>query len=232
MSRDAKISSDPNPVILERTKKRKNLEAEIRERLVQISRIQLSVIQSQQLTVRLAISQLATAGAADTWGRWPRASPVKRHCSWPNINSNRDRRCPSGQIGVRERDGWSALLCRTGQWPARCRDGNQSHIPVGVFALRAEWHLDYNGLGQSLVCNGERWGARFQLNCERGKIALGEGDSLIGGRVAGLFVDQGLVDIEVYVTDKATALFPPYATGIRRRGPRPRKAGHVALERE
>jgi len=53
---------------------------------------------------------------------------------------------------------------------------------------------------------------RFQLTCERGKLALGEGDNSLGNRVAGLFVSQGLERVEVYVNDKATAIFPPYET--------------------
>lgn len=57
---------------------------------------------------------------------------------------------------------------------------------------------------------------RFQLTCERGKVALGEGDNSLGDRVPGLFVAGGLVDVEVHVNDKATALFPPYATDAQR----------------
>jgi SAM-dependent methyltransferase len=57
---------------------------------------------------------------------------------------------------------------------------------------------------------------RFQLTCERGKVALGEGDSSLGDRVAGLFVEQGLTDVDVYVNDKATAVFPPYALPAQR----------------
>lgn len=53
---------------------------------------------------------------------------------------------------------------------------------------------------------------RFQLTCERGKVALGEGDNSLGDRVPGLFVEQGFVDVEVYVNDKASAIFPPYST--------------------
>ncbi len=51
---------------------------------------------------------------------------------------------------------------------------------------------------------------RFQLTCERGKVALGEGDNSLGNRVAGLFAAQGFEHVEVYVNDKATAIFPPY----------------------
>jgi SAM-dependent methyltransferase len=57
---------------------------------------------------------------------------------------------------------------------------------------------------------------RFQLTCERGKVALGEGDNSLGDRVPGLFVAQGLVDVQVHVNDKATAVFPPYATDAQR----------------
>jgi SAM-dependent methyltransferase len=57
---------------------------------------------------------------------------------------------------------------------------------------------------------------RFQLTCERGKVALGEGDNSLGDRVPGLFVAQGLANVEVHVNDKATAVFPPYAAGAQR----------------
>jgi SAM-dependent methyltransferase len=57
---------------------------------------------------------------------------------------------------------------------------------------------------------------RFQLTCERGKVALGQGDNSLGDRVPGLFAAQGLTDIQVHVNDKATALFPPYADGAQR----------------
>jgi SAM-dependent methyltransferase len=52
---------------------------------------------------------------------------------------------------------------------------------------------------------------RLQLTCERGKVALGEGDNSLGDRVPGLFVSQGLLDVDVYSNDKATAITPPYA---------------------
>jgi SAM-dependent methyltransferase len=57
---------------------------------------------------------------------------------------------------------------------------------------------------------------RFQLTCERGKIALGEGDNSLGDRVPGLFVAHGLAEVEVHVNDKATAIFPPYTAGDQR----------------
>jgi SAM-dependent methyltransferase len=52
---------------------------------------------------------------------------------------------------------------------------------------------------------------RFQLTCERGKVLLGEGDNSLGDRVPGLFVARGLVEVEVHVNDKATAVFAPYS---------------------
>lgn len=57
---------------------------------------------------------------------------------------------------------------------------------------------------------------RLQLTCERGKVALGEGDNSLGDRVPGMFVAQGLRDVDVYVNDKATAVFPPYSTEAQR----------------
>ena len=50
------------------------------------------------------------------------------------------------------------------------------------------------------------------LTCERGKIALGEGDNSVGDLVPGFFAEAGLTDIEVFLADKPGALFPPYAS--------------------
>jgi SAM-dependent methyltransferase len=57
---------------------------------------------------------------------------------------------------------------------------------------------------------------RFQLTCERGKVALGEGDNSLGDRVPGLFAAQGLERVETYLNDKATAIVPPYASDAER----------------
>ncbi len=57
---------------------------------------------------------------------------------------------------------------------------------------------------------------RFQLTCERGKVALGEGDNSLGDRVPGLFAAQGLADVEVFANDCVTAVVPPYATRAER----------------
>jgi SAM-dependent methyltransferase len=51
---------------------------------------------------------------------------------------------------------------------------------------------------------------RFQLICERGKAALGEGNNSIGDLVPGLFAACGLVDVQVYLNDKTNPLIPPY----------------------
>jgi SAM-dependent methyltransferase len=53
---------------------------------------------------------------------------------------------------------------------------------------------------------------RFQLICERGKAALGEGNNSIGDLVPGLFAESGLVDVRVYLNDKTNVLIPPYDT--------------------
>ena len=53
---------------------------------------------------------------------------------------------------------------------------------------------------------------RFQLTCERGKIALGEGNNSLGGLVPGLFASCGLDDVHVFANDKVPTLFPPYTT--------------------
>jgi SAM-dependent methyltransferase len=57
---------------------------------------------------------------------------------------------------------------------------------------------------------------RFQLVCERGKAALGEGHNSIGDLVPGLFADRGLVNISVHLNDKTDVLIPPYDTPAQR----------------
>jgi ubiquinone/menaquinone biosynthesis C-methylase UbiE len=53
----------------------------------------------------------------------------------------------------------------------------------------------------------------FYLTCERGKIALSEGDSSVGDLLPGLFADAGLTEIQTFLNDKAFMLVPPYRSG-------------------
>lgn len=51
---------------------------------------------------------------------------------------------------------------------------------------------------------------RFQLVCERGKAALGEGNNSVAELVPGLFSTRGLRDVQVFMSDKANLLLSPY----------------------
>jgi SAM-dependent methyltransferase len=53
---------------------------------------------------------------------------------------------------------------------------------------------------------------RFCLTCERGKIALGEGNGSIGDLLPGYFTEEGLVDVEAFLSDKAAVMFAPYSS--------------------
>jgi hypothetical protein len=53
---------------------------------------------------------------------------------------------------------------------------------------------------------------RFCMTCERGKIALGEGNDSVGDLLPGYFSEAGLVDIEACLSDKTSVMLPPYAT--------------------
>jgi ubiquinone/menaquinone biosynthesis C-methylase UbiE len=57
---------------------------------------------------------------------------------------------------------------------------------------------------------------RLQVICERGKAALGEGNNSIGDLIPSLFAERDLVNICVYLNDKADTLFPPYDTPAQR----------------
>ncbi|MEA2481347.1 MAG: hypothetical protein QOJ07_3269 [Thermoleophilaceae bacterium] len=52
--------------------------------------------------------------------------------------------------------------------------------------------------------------ARFYAVCEKGQIALGEGDSSLGDLVPGLFQQAGLTGIQTYMSDKVSLMLPPY----------------------
>jgi SAM-dependent methyltransferase len=57
---------------------------------------------------------------------------------------------------------------------------------------------------------------RLQIICERGKAALGEGHNSIGDLVPGLFAQRNLLDIRIYLNDKADSLLPPYDSPAQR----------------
>ena len=57
---------------------------------------------------------------------------------------------------------------------------------------------------------------RFTQTCQRGKLALGEGDERVGHRLPGLFADAGLESIRAHTSDRCMAMLPPYdAPGMR-----------------
>ncbi len=53
---------------------------------------------------------------------------------------------------------------------------------------------------------------KYALLFERGKKALGQGDNSLGDLVPGLMVQAGLENIDVRLSDKAIAMYPPYDT--------------------
>ena len=55
---------------------------------------------------------------------------------------------------------------------------------------------------------------RFQQICQKGKIALGQGDSAIGERLPTLFSELGATDIVAYRNDRCPTLLPPYRTAF------------------
>lgn len=57
---------------------------------------------------------------------------------------------------------------------------------------------------------------RFQLLYEVGRKALGRGNDSVGDRLPALFLEAGLSNIEVRISDKAAALVPPYDTEEKR----------------
>lgn len=48
------------------------------------------------------------------------------------------------------------------------------------------------------------------LRCDRGKLALGEGDQSIGGRLPGLLANAGFNDVVAYTNDRCISMHAPY----------------------
>jgi len=53
---------------------------------------------------------------------------------------------------------------------------------------------------------------KFNLTVERGKQALGLGFNSVGDLIPGYLNELGAVEIDVFISDKATPFFPPYAS--------------------
>ena len=86
--------------------------------------------------------------------------------------------------------------------------------PGGLLAVAEPNNLASSLLFNSVTCEYSIeeicTRVRFQLVCERGKVALGEGNNSIGDLLPGYFASVGLNNIQVYLSDKAFSLFPPY----------------------
>jgi len=57
---------------------------------------------------------------------------------------------------------------------------------------------------------------RFQVLCQRGKAASGEGNDLLGEQLPELLRAAGLVDVELRLNDRAQPILPPYDSGLGR----------------
>ena len=88
--------------------------------------------------------------------------------------------------------------------------------PGGLLAL-----VEPNNVVQSLIATSQTSDesvdvilrrVRFQLMCERGRKALGEGDFSLGDRVPAMVAKLGFEELQVFQSDKAFTLVPPYAT--------------------
>lgn len=74
---------------------------------------------------------------------------------------------------------------------------------------------DSIALGWSPEEHGELW--RFWHYCRVGRIRRGEGDLAMGAGLAGLFNEQGLEAVQVFLRDKVFPILPPYDSAENRR---------------
>jgi SAM-dependent methyltransferase len=57
---------------------------------------------------------------------------------------------------------------------------------------------------------------RFQVLCQRGKAAAGEGSDLLGEQLPALMRAAGFVDVELRLNDRAQPILPPYDSAAAR----------------
>lgn len=57
---------------------------------------------------------------------------------------------------------------------------------------------------------------RFHLLCLRGKVALGEGDDLVGEAMPTLLAGAGLEEVEIRLNDRVAPMLPPYSSAAER----------------
>jgi 2-polyprenyl-3-methyl-5-hydroxy-6-metoxy-1,4-benzoquinol methylase len=93
----------------------------------------------------------------------------------------------------------------------------KKHLKPGGLLLCAE----PNNLSAGLLLGKSRFDSplnellaqvKLQLMCERGKQKLGLGHNSIGELVPGMFSRMGMKNVQVFQSDNADALFPPYAS--------------------
>jgi SAM-dependent methyltransferase len=83
--------------------------------------------------------------------------------------------------------------------------------PGGLVVASEPNNRALNLLGTSVTDRDEMAdAARFYLVCEKGQIALGEGDNSLGDILPGLFQEAGLGGIQTYMSDKVSLMLPPY----------------------
>jgi SAM-dependent methyltransferase len=83
--------------------------------------------------------------------------------------------------------------------------------PGGVVLAAEPNNRALNLLGTSISTVDELTdAAHFYLVCEKGQIALGEGDNSLGDLVPGLFQQAGLTGIQTYMSDRVSLMLPPY----------------------
>lgn len=82
-----------------------------------------------------------------------------------------------------------------------CAEPNNLWNYLPMTSLTAEQPIEM------LVSQFELW-----LRYHRGKAKLGQGDHTIGDLLPGCFAQAGLTQIEVRLSDRAAAVFPPYQT--------------------
>lgn len=96
-------------------------------------------------------------------------------------------------------------VTKKGSWVVALEPNNL--VPNLMFDNMAQTDFDVQDMMEVI---------EIRLRCEKGKQRLGEGFSSLGDVLPDLFLKAGLTDIQVWISDKALTIIPPYDTREKR----------------